>query len=69
MESRRLSSAFKLAVFILLGLTVVFGGLAVGFSIGIAEPTASQSSAESWLFGAASSTLSAMFGLLAGKVV
>jgi hypothetical protein len=68
-ESRRLSPAFKLAVYILLGLTIVLGGLAVGASFAVADPTASQSSAESWLFGAASSTLSALFGLLAGKVV
>jgi hypothetical protein len=67
-EARELSPAFKLAVFVLLGLTVVFFALAVGFSIGLAHPTASQSSAESWLFGAASSTLSALVGLFAGKV-
>ncbi len=65
---RTISSAFKLAVIILLILTVIFFGLAVGLSVGIASPTKSQSSAEGWLFGAASSTLAALFGLFAGKV-
>ena len=69
MESRRLSPLFKLAFFTLLGFTLVCGGLAVGLSIEIANPTASQSSAENWLFGAAGSTLSALIGLFVGKVI
>ena len=52
----------------MLGLTVVFFILAVVFSIALAHPTDSQSTAETWLFGAASSTLSALLGLFGGKV-
>lgn len=68
-SSREITSAFKIAFLALLGLTMVFAVLGVGLSIGIADPTKSQSSAESWLFGASSVTLSAMIGLFGGKVV
>jgi hypothetical protein len=66
--ARDLSSAFKIAFFALLGLTVIFVVLALVMSAGIAHPTESQSSAEAWLFGAASSTLTGMMGLFGGKV-
>jgi len=58
-----------MAVLVLLGLTVVFFGLAVVLSFAVKSPTASESSAVSWLFGAASSSLAALLGLFAGKVV
>lgn len=64
-----LSALFKVAFFTLLGLTIFFAALAVFFTLMVADPTKSQSTAESWLFGAATSTLSALIGLFAGKVV
>ena len=66
--SRELSPTFKIAFLALLGLTMLFVVLALGMSVGIAEPTESQSTAESWLFGAATSSLTAMIGLFGGKV-
>ena len=63
-----ITPAFKIAFFVLLVLTVVFAVVAVGLSVAIAEPTESQSSAETWLFGSATATLSAMLGLFGGKV-
>lgn len=69
MDSRRLSSGFKLAVFVLLGLTLLFAVAAVSLSVGLANPTSSQSSAESWLYGASSSSFTAMCGLFTGKVL
>jgi len=66
--SLELTPTFKIAFFALLGLTIFFALVAVGLSIGIAEPTESQSTAESWLFGASSLTLSGMIGLFGGKV-
>jgi hypothetical protein len=38
-------------------------------SVFISSPTDSQKSAESWLFGAAASTLSALLGLFGGRVL
>jgi hypothetical protein len=62
------STLFKLAFSTLLILTIFFAVLAVIVSLVIADPTKSQRSAENWLFGAASSTLSALIGMLAGRV-
>jgi hypothetical protein len=61
------SPEFKVAVFVLLGITILCGGLAVGFSVGFAHPTPSQSSAEHWLYGLAGSAFSGMLGLFGGR--
>jgi uncharacterized protein YpmS len=66
--SANLGPFFKLAFFTLLGLTIVFVVLALAFAFLVAHPSESQSKAESWMFGAASSTLSALIGMLVGKV-
>jgi uncharacterized protein YpmS len=65
----RLKPAFKYAFFTLLGLTILFLLLALAMTVFIAHPTESQTTAETWLFGAASSAFSALIGMLAGKVV
>jgi len=67
--ARSLSPVFKTAVFVMLGLTVAFFVIAVILSFAVPNPTMSESSAEAWLFGAASSSLAALLGLFAGKVV
>jgi hypothetical protein len=68
-DSRRVTPAFRLVVFILLALVLLFFIAAVGLSMGIANPTKSQSNAEAKLFGAATYTLTALLSVFAGKVV
>jgi uncharacterized protein YpmS len=68
LNSADLGPIFKLAFLTLLGLTIVFAALALMFALLVAHPSESQSTAESWLFGASSSTLSALIGMLVGKV-
>lgn len=63
-----LSKTFKVAFFTLLGLTIFFVALAVAFAFLVADPTKSQSSMESWLTRGATGTLSALLGLVGGKV-
>jgi hypothetical protein len=65
----RLSPTFKCASLILIGFTIIFLAIAVAMSIFLAHPTESRTTAETWLFCAASSAFSALIGLLAGKVV
>jgi hypothetical protein len=65
---RSLSPVFKVAVFVMLGLTVAFFVVAVFLSFLFPNPTMSESAAVTWLFGAASSSLTALLGLFAGKL-
>jgi hypothetical protein len=53
---------------VLIGLTAIFFALAVVLSFAVPHPTMSESSAVNVLFGAGSSSLSALLGLFAGKL-
>jgi hypothetical protein len=54
---------------VLLGLTVLFVGLAVGMSLGIENPTPNQAATQNWLFGLAGSSLSGLAGIFTGSVI
>jgi uncharacterized protein YpmS len=65
---RRVSPTFKLAFFTLLGLTLLFFGAAVVFSILVPNPTESQESTDAALLKAGTYSLTALGALFAGKV-
>jgi hypothetical protein len=57
-----------LAFFTLLGLTILLIGASVAFSVFIPNPTKTQTGTENDLFHAGTYTLTALVGLLTGKI-
>jgi hypothetical protein len=62
------SPAFKWTFGTLVALTLVIAVAAVVLSFVYPTPTATESSAISWLFASAAATLGGLLGMVAGKI-